>query len=99
MSESAQEPTRQRAGLWGLISSVVERPVTVTMITVALLLFGLVALTRMPVELLPELGYPSITVQTEYPDAAPAEVEELVTRPIEELVGAVPGLVAVESTS
>ena len=95
----AQEHSRPRAGLWRLISSVVERPVTVTMITVALLLFGLVALTRMPVELLPELGYPSITVQTEYPDAAPAEVEELVTRPIEELVGAVPGLVAVESTS
>jgi multidrug efflux pump subunit AcrB len=86
-------------GLWRFIASVVDRPVTVTMITVALLLFGLVALTRMPVELLPELGYPSITVQTTYPDAAPAEVEELVTRPIEELVGAVPGLVAVESTS
>jgi multidrug efflux pump subunit AcrB len=85
--------------LWRFIASVVDRPVTVTMITVALLLFGLVALTRMPVELLPELGYPSITVQTTYPDAAPAEVEELVTRPIEELVGAVPGLVAVESTS
>jgi HAE1 family hydrophobic/amphiphilic exporter-1 len=85
--------------LWRLIAGVVGRPVTVTMITVALLLFGLVALTRMPVELLPELGYPSITVQTTYPDAAPAEVEELVTRPIEELVGAVPGLVAVESTS
>jgi multidrug efflux pump subunit AcrB len=86
-------------GLWRLIAGVVERPVTVTMITIALLLFGLVALTRMPVELLPELGYPSITVQTQYPDAAPAEVEELVTRPIEELVGAVPGLVSVESTS
>ena len=85
--------------MWRLIRAVVERPVTVTMVTVALLLFGLVALTRMPVELLPELGYPSITVQTEYPDAAPAEVEELITRPIEELVGAVPGLVAVESTS
>jgi HAE1 family hydrophobic/amphiphilic exporter-1 len=79
--------------------AVVLRPVTVTMITVALLLFGLVALTRMPVELLPELGYPSITVQTNYPDAAPAEVEELVTRPIEELVGGVPGIVSVESVS
>jgi HAE1 family hydrophobic/amphiphilic exporter-1 len=95
----AREHSPSRAGLRRLIAGVVERPVTVTMITVALLLFGLVAMTRMPVELLPELGYPSITVQTEYPDAAPAEVEELVTRPIEELVGAVPGLVAVESTS
>ncbi|MFV8751050.1 efflux RND transporter permease subunit [Nannocystaceae bacterium ST9] len=82
-----------------LIAGVVIRPVTVTMVTVALLLFGLVAVFRMPVELLPELGYPSITVQTTYPDAAPAEVEELVTRPIEELVGGVPGIVSVESVS
>ncbi|PRQ06100.1 efflux RND transporter permease subunit [Enhygromyxa salina] len=90
---------RSRAGIWGVIAGVVMRPVTVTMVTVALLLFGIVALTRMPVELLPDLGYPSITVQTEYTDAAPAEVEELVTRPIEELVGGVPGVVAVESSS
>jgi HAE1 family hydrophobic/amphiphilic exporter-1 len=82
-----------------LIAAVVIRPVTVTMVTVALLLFGLVAVFRMPVELLPELGYPSITVQTTYPDAAPSEVEELVTRPIEELVGGVPGVVSVESVS
>ncbi|WP_181198422.1 efflux RND transporter permease subunit [Enhygromyxa salina] len=78
---------------------MVGRPVTVTMVTIALLLFGLVALTRMPVELLPDLGYPSITVQTEYADAAPSEVEELVTRPIEELVGGVPGIIALESSS
>ena len=82
-----------------MIGGIVVRPVTVTMVTVALLLFGIVALTRMPVELLPELGYPSITVQTEYADAAPSEVEELITRPIEELVGGVPGVIAVESTS
>jgi HAE1 family hydrophobic/amphiphilic exporter-1 len=85
--------------LRSLIAGVVIRPVTVTMVTVALLLFGLVAVFRMPVELLPELGYPSITVQTAYPDAAPSEVEELVTRPIEELVGGVPGIVSVESVS
>jgi len=90
---------RRGAGVWATVRGVVTRPVTVTMVTIALVLFGLVALTRMPVELLPELGYPSITVQTTYADAAPAEVEELVTRPVEELVGAVPGLVAVESSS
>lgn len=90
---------RARGGLWRTIATVVTRPVTVTMVTIALLLFGIVALTRMPVELLPDLGYPSITVQTQYTDAAPAEIEELVTRPIEELVGGVPGVVAVESSS
>ena len=72
---------------------------TTAMVTIAILLFGLVAASRLPVDLLPDLSYPSITVQTEYPDAAPSEVEELVTRPIEELVGAVPGVVSVESVS
>ncbi|HVI03067.1 MAG TPA: efflux RND transporter permease subunit, partial [Enhygromyxa sp.] len=96
---TAPEDARRASGTWRFIAGVVVRPVTVTMVTVALLLFGLVAMLRMPVELLPELGYPSITVQTEYTDAAPAEIEELVTRPIEELVGGVPGVIAVESTS
>jgi HAE1 family hydrophobic/amphiphilic exporter-1 len=81
------------------IAGVVRRPVTTAMLTIALLLFGLVAASRMPVDLLPDLAYPSITVRTTYPDAAPVEVEDLVTRPVEELVGAVPGLVRVESVS
>jgi HAE1 family hydrophobic/amphiphilic exporter-1 len=87
------------AVLGGWIAGSVARPVTTTMATLAVLIFGIVALLRLPVALLPDLSYPSLTVQTEYPDAAPTEVEELVTRPIEELVGAVPGLVQVESVS
>lgn len=81
------------------IAATVVRPVTTTMVTIALVIFGLVAATRLPVELLPDLTYPTITVRTDYTDAAPAEVEELVTRPIEERVGAVPGIVSVESSS
>lgn len=83
----------------GWIAAIIRRPVTTAMVTITLLLFGVVAVLRMPVELLPNLSYPSITVQTDYADAAPSEVEELVTRPIEELVGAVPGVVSVESIS
>jgi hydrophobic/amphiphilic exporter-1 (mainly G- bacteria), HAE1 family len=81
------------------IAGTVLRPVTTTMVTVAILVFGLVAATRLPVELLPDLSYPTITVETTDPDAAPAEVEELVTRPIEERVGAVPGVLRIESVS
>ncbi|MEM9457239.1 MAG: efflux RND transporter permease subunit [Myxococcota bacterium] len=81
------------------IAATVVHPVTTTMVTVALLVFGLVAASRLPVELLPDLSYPTITIQTTDADAAPAEVEELVTRPIEERVGAVPGVIRVESSS
>ncbi len=83
----------------GFIAATVVRPVTTTMVTVALLVFGLVAASRLPVELLPDLSYPTITIQTTDADAAPAEIEELITRPVEERVGAVPGVIRVESSS
>ncbi len=83
----------------GWIGQAVLRPVTTMMVTITVLLFGLVAALRLPVELLPELSYPTITVRTSDSDAAPLEVEELITRPIEERVGAVPGVVKVESVS
>jgi HAE1 family hydrophobic/amphiphilic exporter-1 len=83
----------------GWIAAIVGRPVTTAMVTITLLLFGLVAALRLPVELLPELSFPTITVRTEHTDAAPIEIEELVTRPIEERVSAVPGVVKVESVS
>ncbi|MEY2742782.1 MAG: hypothetical protein RIS21_1153, partial [Planctomycetota bacterium] len=67
----------------GFARFVVTRPVAVTMIVLAVCVFGWVSLTKLPVTLLPELSYPTVTVRTDYPGAAPAEVEELVTRPLE----------------
>jgi len=64
----------------------VRRPVTVSMFTVAVVLFGLVSFQRLPINLLPDLSYPSLTVETRFAGAAPSEVESLVTRRIEEAV-------------
>ncbi|MBZ0269685.1 efflux RND transporter permease subunit, partial [bacterium] len=77
----------------------VTHPVTISMATVAAVVFGLVALGRLDVRLLPEIRYPSVTIQTEYPNTAPVDVENLVTRPLEEAVGVVPGLRKVHSIS
>jgi len=77
----------------------IRHPVTVCMVTVATLLFGMVALGRLPVNLLPEISYPTLTIQTDYPDAAPAEVEVLVTEPLEEAVSVVQGLRRLHSIS
>lgn len=82
-----------------LIRSAIHRPVTVCMFVVAVLLFGLVSLDRLALNLLPDISYPSLTIQTDYPDAAPEEVESLVTRPIEEAAGVVPGLTRMTSVS
>ena len=82
-----------------LIAACIRRPVSVAMFTVAACVFGLVALGRLPVNLLPEISYPTLTVETRMPGAAPIEVETLVTRPIEEAASVVPGLRRVTSRS
>jgi HAE1 family hydrophobic/amphiphilic exporter-1 len=69
------------------------------MISVALVLFGLVAFGRLSINLLPDLSYPSITVETKLPGAAPAEMETLISRPIEESVGVVTGVKRLTSVS
>jgi HAE1 family hydrophobic/amphiphilic exporter-1 len=69
------------------------------MATAAVVIFGFLSAVQLPVELLPDLAYPSITVQTRYPDAAPVSVEQFVTRPVEEAVGVIPGLRDMRSTS
>ena len=81
------------------IRYAVTHPVTVWMVTLAAVVFGLTALGRLDMRLLPEIRYPSLTVQTEFPGTAPVDVENLVTRPLEESVGVVPGLLRVHSIS
>ncbi|GAB4112709.1 MAG: efflux RND transporter permease subunit [Acidobacteriota bacterium] len=82
-----------------LIKSSIQRPVTVSMFVVAVVLFGLVSLDRLALNLLPDISYPSLTIQTDYEDAAPEEIEALITQPVEEAVGVVPGLTKMTSVS
>ena len=77
----------------------IERPVTMFMISAVVTLLGAISLTRLPVDLMPEFEQPTLTVRVSYSGVGPLEMEELVTRPIEQAVGAVPGVVRVESTS
>lgn len=69
------------------------------MIFLATVVFGFVSLSRLDLRLLPEISYPTLTIQTEYPDAAPMEVENFVTRPLEEAAGVVNGLRSLRSVS
>ena len=78
---------------------VVQHPVAVWMITLAVLVFGFVGYAQLPLDLMPDISYPTLTVRTEVPGAAPEEVEGQVSRPIEEALSTVEGLVAVESRS
>jgi HAE1 family hydrophobic/amphiphilic exporter-1 len=82
-----------------LIDFATRRRVTVVMCMVALCMFGFVSLSRMKVNLLPDLSYPTLTVRTELDGAAPLEVENLITRPVEEAVGIIRNVRQVRSVS
>ena len=82
-----------------IVDIAVKRPVAVSMFTFAVLLFGMVSLGRLSVNLLPDLSYPTLTIRTDYDGAAPAEIEQLVSKPIEESIGVVKGVRKVTSTS
>ena len=61
----------------GIIDFSLKRRVTVAMAAIAASMFGAVAFTRLPINLLPDLSYPSLTIESRLPGAAPAEVEEV----------------------
>ena len=82
-----------------IIGFSIGRPVTIVMLMTAMLLFGFIAFSRLPINLLPDITYPTLTVRTEYTGAAPNEIENLISEPIEEAVGVVTGVVRVSSIS
>jgi HAE1 family hydrophobic/amphiphilic exporter-1 len=83
----------------GLFGFVVTHPVAVTMVFVATLVFGSVSYLRLPIELMPDISYPTITVRTQWDGAAPQELEARVSQPIEEALATLDGLVDIQSRS
>lgn len=77
----------------------VTRPVAVLMVFLAVVVFGVFSIRLLPLNLMPDISYPRLTVRTEYPGAAPAEVENNVSRPMEEILGVVTGLTRISSIS
>ncbi|MBI3316714.1 MAG: efflux RND transporter permease subunit [Candidatus Omnitrophica bacterium] len=77
----------------------VRQKVTVVMGTLALIGIGLISFVRLPQELFPPIVFPQVTIVTDYANAAPEEIETLITRPLEEAVGSVAGLKRIESSS
>src|SRR5205085_8501872 len=77
----------------------VTRPVAVTMRIASLVLLGAICLTKLPVDLLPRVSLPTVSVVTQWPNVAPEEVETQITRPIEQAVSSASNLYQVSSTS
>ncbi len=83
----------------GFLGFGIHRPVGMLMVVLAGVVFGLVSLSKLPVDLLPPIDYPSLTVRTTYPGAAPEDVEERVTEQLEDVLSTVGNLVRIRSSS
>lgn len=83
----------------GALALGVKRPIGMGMIVAAAVVFGLISLTKLPVDLLPPVNYPSLTVRTTYDGAAPEDVEERVTERLEDVLSTVGRLVRISSSS
>ena len=77
----------------------VHRPIAIYMAISVVVLLGGIAFVRLPVDLMPDVQNPTLTVRTEYPGVAPEEVETLVTRPIESALSSAPGVYKINATS
>ncbi|MDY0319669.1 MAG: efflux RND transporter permease subunit, partial [Candidatus Cloacimonadaceae bacterium] len=82
-----------------IAQAAVNRPVLTSMVSLIVIILGAVALSRLPIDLMPDVTSPTISISTSYSKASPLTMEELVTRPIEEAVAAVPGVQEISSRS
>ncbi|WP_394824120.1 efflux RND transporter permease subunit [Pendulispora albinea] len=82
-----------------LSAIAIKRPVFTVMVTFALMVFGLMGLSRLGTDLFPDVDFPVVSVNIAYPGASPTEVETLVTKQIEDAVVSLNGLDTVRSLS
>ncbi|PLX47994.1 MAG: acriflavin resistance protein [Desulfobulbaceae bacterium] len=77
----------------------VKRPIFTTMVTLIIMVLGLVSVSRLQIDLLPNIELPTLTIRTDYQGASPVVMERLVTQIIEEIVATVPGVEELKSQS
>ncbi len=82
-----------------LVDFSTARPVAVSMAFIAVLVFGGVSYSQLQMDLLPDLSFPTVTIETTYDGVGPREIESLISRPIEEAISVVQGVEQVTSRS
>src|SRR5580704_17802495 len=77
----------------------IKRPVFTVMVTLALMVFGAIGLSRLGTDLFPDVSFPVVVINVPYPGASPSEVEQLVSKPIEDAVVSLNGIDRVRTQS
>ena len=82
-----------------LSKTALRRPVTIIMVFISMLVFGSIAAKFLPLEMLPDVDEPELFIRFPYPNSTPKEVEELITIPVEEVLGTLSGVKEMSSNS
>ena len=82
-----------------LTETSIKRPIATSMVFLIIITLGVIGFRFLPVDLLPPIEYPQLTVATEYPNVGPVEIEQIITEPIENALAGVPGVERVRSNS
>ena len=77
----------------------IKKPITTVMATLSLVVMGLIAGSRLPLEYAPELQFPRMYVSYTYPSSSPEEIEKKITKPIEEVLATIPGVESIRARS
>jgi len=76
-----------------------KRPVTTFMVVLCLVVLGLVSLTRLSLDMYPDISFPHLWIRIPYPSSTPEEVERLIVMPVEEAIGKINNLKSIRSTA
>ncbi len=83
----------------GLSDFSIRYPVTICMIFISIMIMGLISMWKIPLVLFPNVQQPYIVVQVPYRNATPGQVQETITKPLEEVLSTVPGVQRMSSNS
>lgn len=77
----------------------IKRPIATSMVFLIIITLGFIGFRFLPVDLLPPIEYPQLTVATDYDNVGPQEIEQIITEPVENALAGVPGVERVRSSS
>ena len=81
------------------ISLIVKRPITILMIIISILILGLISLSRLSIDSMPNMQMPYISIQTRYRNAGPEEIEKSITKIVEGAIATVNNIKNITSYS
>ncbi len=92
-------PLKDKISQSSFYQFTITRPVAILMVVIGVVVFGYISYQQLPLNLMPDMTYPSLTVRTEYIGTAPEEIETTISRPVEQALGVVDNLVSISSVS